>query len=186
MAGCSIFNIGNFNDWRTYESTGSPGASWRNKVKDDCVLLGYNATAPGVNLGDGLYIDTRILIRYREFLPPQQSRYSNPDEAQAMAWLLANASMEHRQADDACALTKDYYYFIHFECLDSERERIRDPHNVAEYGVAVVSENRKIWRLHRSLWNKQGWAALKPFLKSPNCALMRELPNAGPGQADRI
>jgi hypothetical protein len=184
MAGCSVFNIGNFNDWQGY--TSSPGVEWRAKVNADCVLLGYSATAPGANPGDGLSIDTRVLIRYRQYLPAQQARYSSPGEAQAMAWLLANAAMEHRQSDNACAITNDHYYWISFECYaPPRRRRIDDPHDVAEASLGVESESRRILRLAKSHWTKRGLASIKD-LKEPGLKEMVRFPNARPGESERI
>ncbi|MFA5507228.1 MAG: hypothetical protein WC314_26790 [Vulcanimicrobiota bacterium] len=181
MALCSVLNIGNFNDWTGYQ--GQPGAEWQARMKPGGVVLGYNAIAPAADLRlGGVYADTRILMRYRENLA--QSSYSDPAEAQAMAWLLANASMEVRLGDDACAVTPEYYYFIHTEPFLGE-DRVTTPAYQNDAGVR--SKNRGIWRLHRSKWGLRGRAAFNALPRRPDSrTLMRKLPDAGPGEADKI
>ncbi|MCA9777450.1 MAG: hypothetical protein KC800_12055, partial [Candidatus Eremiobacteraeota bacterium] len=183
VAGCSVLNIGNFNGWAGYDE--SPGRSWKGATKPGSVMLGYNATAPAADPREpagSLYADTRILQRYRQQLPTQAGQYSDPGEAQAMAWLVANASMEVRLADNACAITDQYYYFIRVLSHSIDGDRVTDPHYQNDYGA--ISTQRGIWRLHRDHWEKLGPTAFESLPKGQRGrTLMRDLPDAGSGEA---
>lgn len=184
IAGCSVLNIGNYNRWAGYDSE-SPGIDWKDAAKPGCVLLGYNATAPAANLKEAPpsdFIDTRILQRYRLQLPIQQGQYASGPEAHAMAWLVANASMETRLADDACAITDNYYYFIKCESKKG-REPVIDPHQQNDDGA--VSTERDIYRIHRDSWTLRGPSAWNSIPKMHK-KLMRDLPNAAASQSERI
>ncbi|MEW6283832.1 MAG: hypothetical protein AB1758_34790, partial [Candidatus Eremiobacterota bacterium] len=187
VAGCSVFNIGNLNDWPSYKHL-SPGKAWKDATNPNCVLLGYNATAPGVQLTEAYgagHIDTRILERYHQYLPRQIELYGDNNEARAMAWLVANAAMEHRQSDDACAITSSNYYFIKFRSWRG-KERLTDPHYIPELGNR--NDDRAIYRVPRSLWDLDGEAAFKAERDKPNSAirLMRVLGEAWAGQSEQI
>lgn len=179
---CSVLNIGNFNEWSQYR--GEHGAEWHARMNPGAVLLGYNAIAPAadLNLG-GVYADTRILMRYRDNL--SKLSYPDDDEQKAMSWLLSNASMEVRLADDACAVTERYYYFIHTVPTTVAGGQIAEAKKQNDLGVR--STNRAIWRLHRSQWGRRGWKSFQEAPKGPlGASLMRALPDAGPGESERI
>lgn len=103
-----------------------------------------------------------------------------------MAWLVANASMEVRLADNACAITDQYYYFIRVLSRSINGDRVTDPHNQNDYGAR--SKERGIWRVHRDHWDKLGPTDFKYMIPETASGkkLMRSLPDAGPGEADRI
>lgn len=156
FAGCSVLNIGNFNGWKNHGADNSTGIGWKQAVPAGCLLLGYNATAPLGNPDEGtgaLHADTRILILFQEQLPRQSGLFSG-HEATAMAWLMANALMEQRIADDACAITDDFYYFIHTEARNRDGQLLEDPHN--QNDADSFSKVREIWRVSKAYWVKIG------------------------------
>lgn len=184
FAGCSALNIGNFNGWAGYDY--SAGNEWVSKLRANGILLGYNATAPLGNTDEppgSQHADTRVLSRYDQFLLSDPSR-----EDRAMAWLLANASMEVRLADDACAVTRDYYYFIHYiPTISGTNTRAVDPHD--QVNPNVVNRERAIWRIHKSLWSRMGSEQFSQVMQTGNELLvkkMRALPDARQGEAEKI
>ena len=186
IAGCSVSNIGNFNGWEN--SGASVGESWKNTLSANSVILGYNATAPFADIKEppgSLYADTRVLIRYRGQLVNLGNTYSG-DELKAMAWCVANASMEVRIADDACAITDNHYYFIRLKSFNTETgERTRDSHD--QNYTNRRSTERAVVRVHRSQWSKVGEGGLDAMPDGPQGKqVMRTFPDAVQGQADRI
>lgn len=192
FAGCSVLDIGNFNGWTNLGAGGSPGLQWKSagrpasSVRPGCIFLGYNATAPLGNVYEpagSLHGDTRILGFYYDQLG-QQSNPASP-ESKAMAWLLANAGMEQRIADDACSITDDYYYFIRTKSFNANHKEIRDPH--AQNDDGSYTTERAIWKVHRSQWSKVGKASFDSIpLSASGKILMRRLPAARMGESGKI
>lgn len=191
FAGCSVLDIGNFNGW-TNTVTNSPGLKWKGAARPatagraGCMFLGYNATAPLGNFNEpagSLHGDTRILGFYYD----QLSQQSNPNsqEAKAMSWLLANAYMEVRIADDACAITDDYYYFIKTKAFNARNKPIEDPHAQSDDGSYTTE--RTIWKVHKTYWSKLGASGFNSIpLGSTGKTMMRKLPPARMGESGKI
>lgn len=192
FAGCSVLDIGNFNGWTNSGAGGSPGLQWKSAGRPPsagragCIFLGYNATAPLGNVYEpagSLHGDTRILGFYYDQLG-QQSNPASP-EGKAMAWLLANAGMEQRIADDACSITDDYYYFIRTKSFNANHREIRDPH--AQNDDGSYTTERAIWKVHRNQWSKVGRASFDSIpLSASGKILMRRLPAARMGESGKI
>ena len=116
--------------------------------------------------------------------PPRRRQltgYAGP-ELDAMAWLVANAFMEDRLADNAAAITDAYYYIILVESYKG-KDRLEDSHAVNDYGAH--SRKREIWRVARSAWGPVGSKGFKTISKAAK-KLMRKLPPASPGDSGRI
>lgn len=192
FAGCSVLDIGNFNGWTNPGAGASPGLQWKSagrpasSGRPGCIFLGYNATAPLGNVYEpagSLHGDTRILGFYYDQLGQQSNPASS--ESKALAWLLANAGMEQRIADDACAITDDYYYFIRTKSIDASGFEIKDPHVQNDEGS--FTKERAIWKIHRSQWGKVGKAAFDGIpLTVSGKILMRRLPAARMGESGKI
>lgn len=178
FAGCSVLDVGNFNDYKNFDTANpAPGRAFYESMPSGSLLLGYGAPAPhgGKPPEAPVYFplppvntDRQVLIDYKRFLAGQGvDRNGNPivGLTRPMAWLLANASNADRTCDDACALENDYYYFIKFKTDWASNERL--------------NEDREIWRVYRLYWTsigsrQFGKIPLSPFGKE----LLRELPDA--------
>ncbi len=128
FAGCSVLDIGNFNDYKHYDTANPfPGKAFYESVVPGSLLLGYGGPAPrgGKPSESPIYLplppintDRQVLIDYKRFLAVGGVDHNGnviPPQSPPMAWLLANASNADRTCDDACVLVNDYYYFIKFE-----------------------------------------------------------------------
>ncbi len=140
VAGCSVCDIGNFNGWPKFKTNGS-GTAWKSRLSDSGVLLGYNAAAPVAPN------DVPIIREYYRLLSQfTQTQRDFPDR-RATLWMIANTNIATRDAvfdaDNACAITDDFYYFVKFET---------DLHNKKP----TPTTQREIWRVHRNYWSSSG------------------------------
>ncbi len=192
FAGCSVLDIGGFNNWNSKFNTGlSPGKRWKEAARPagsrpGTLFLGYNATAPLSNTSEpagSLHADTRVLAFYYEQRQLLRTSYSG-QELEAMAWLIANVGMEQRIADDACAITDDYYYFVKIKAFNAKGKLIDDPH--AQNDDGSYSPERCIWRVHRNYWTRVGDTQFQLIPLGPSGKTkMRQLPSAKMGESNK-
>ncbi|MEW6279804.1 MAG: hypothetical protein AB1758_14345, partial [Candidatus Eremiobacterota bacterium] len=174
FAGCSVLDIGHFNEDVTIEcsnhrfTTSGAGQRWYRATKDGSVLLGYNGSAP-LSLTDSripIKADTQVVNAFYR----NRSHFAGQDpERLAMAWIEANlelaglavaaGSIEYH---NACAITQNYYYFVRVYVDDTDGD-----------GEGDVVIGRQVWRVHRDLWNKEGSDAFEQLRKDKDKRLKR-------------
>lgn len=145
VAGCSLFDIGNFNRYPKFEPgpdnqalVSNPGWEWQAVLGQQTLMLGYNSKAPSA--APSSYPDRNILVRYESNLALHEP---------PLAWLLANAADGDRAADDACAIQGDFYYFIKF---DTDWWMVPIVNQPLTLGFAQKTTHRQCWRVFKPYW----------------------------------
>ena len=187
MASCSVLNLNDYNNihveqssngsWPNLDARRFGGTLWDQATgqgENNTVLLGYG----DISLY-GYSISPNTMGKYKDELNTLSS-VADLNERQALAWLSANMKVvleKPREEDDetlkllgACAITKDYYYYIPYR--RGVKKTVGHGSSASPYvpDPATVNELTPIYRIPRASWyskQPQDWEYNRNMIAQP-------------------